>query len=118
MPATADDTEALRVSTAAGGAAPLAWICLIALTMTLYAVLPRMLAAVAVSVWLWGIARNMAVPASVVPYASRVFVETVAESGGTTLSAQIPRGVPRLSWHTESCLASDVPIGQAISREG
>lgn len=71
LPATAEEVEALRITATAGGAAPLAWVYLIALTMALYIVVPRMLGAAAATVRLWRSAGNMAVPAEVVPYARR-----------------------------------------------
>jgi hypothetical protein len=85
LPPAAQDVEALHVTGAAGGAAPLPWIYCIALTVTLYIIVPRMLAAAAASLRLWRIARNMAMPASVVPYARRTLRATVGTPTGSAL---------------------------------
>jgi Protein of unknown function (DUF2868) len=74
LPTTAADVEALHVASGVGGAKPATWIYLIALTMTFYIIVPRLLGAAAASVRLWQIARNMPVPVSVVPYARHTFI--------------------------------------------
>jgi hypothetical protein len=74
LPASAADVEALHVASGAGGAEPAAWIELIALTLTLYIIVPRLLGAAAASVRLWQIARNMPVPVSILPYARHTFI--------------------------------------------
>jgi hypothetical protein len=74
LPPATQDVEALHVTSASGGGAALPWIYLIALTVTLYIIVPRALAAATASLQLWQIGRRMAVPASVVPYARRTFL--------------------------------------------
>jgi hypothetical protein len=72
LPAAVQDAAALRVTDAGGGAAPLAWLELIALTFMLYVIAPRLLGAALASLRLWVIARRVAIPAAVIPYARRV----------------------------------------------
>jgi len=81
LPAQARDAAALHVTGAAPGVAALPWIYLIALTLTLYIIVPRALAAALASVQLWRIGRRMAVPASVVAYARRTLAEPAAAVG-------------------------------------
>lgn len=85
LPAAAADVEALRVANAAAGGAPGAWIYLIALTLTLYIILPRMIAAITASAQLWRIGRNVAVPAAVVAYARRTLLAADAVASGNAL---------------------------------
>jgi hypothetical protein len=84
LPAAAD-AEALHVTEAGGGIAPLAWLDLMALTLALYIIAPRLLAAALASLRLWLIARRMAVPASVVPYARRILPAARAGLAGSPL---------------------------------
>jgi hypothetical protein len=74
LPATAGDVEALRVANGAGGGESRPWIYLIALSMTLYIIVPRMIGAATASLRLWQISRSMAVPASVALYARRTLI--------------------------------------------
>jgi hypothetical protein len=85
LPASAQEVAALHVTAGVGGAEPVAWIDLIALTATLYIIVPRMLAAAAASLQLWRVARRMEVPASVVPYARRTLLATAAVPKGNEL---------------------------------
>jgi hypothetical protein len=85
LPPTARDVAALHVTGAAGGVAALPWIYLISLTVTIYIIVPRAIAAVAASVQLWQIGRRMAVPASVVAYARRMLLATAAAPSGSPL---------------------------------
>jgi hypothetical protein len=78
LPPSARDLAALHVTGASVGVAALPWVYLISLTVALYVIAPRALAAAALSLQLWRIGRRMAVPASVVPYARRTLVATAA----------------------------------------
>jgi hypothetical protein len=85
LPAAVRDAAALRVTDAGGGAAPLAWLELMTLTFVLFIIAPRLLGAVLASVRLWVIARRMAIPAAVVPYARRVLPAARADLAGSPL---------------------------------
>jgi hypothetical protein len=85
LPSGVQDVAALRVTDAGGGVAPLAWLDLGTLTVTLYIIAPRLLAAALAGVRLWIIARRMTVPASVVPYARRILPAARAGLAGSPL---------------------------------
>lgn len=77
LPAAAQDVEAMLA-----GVAPLPWLYLIALTATLYIILPRALAAAAASLHLWQGGRRMPLPESVLPYARRALLVPAAPGPG------------------------------------
>jgi hypothetical protein len=83
LPPAAQDVEGLHVTGTSAGVAALPWIYLITLTVALYVIVPRAIAAAAASLQLWQIGRRMAVPASVVPYARRTLLATPAVPAGS-----------------------------------
>jgi Protein of unknown function (DUF2868) len=81
-----EQTQALRWSETAGGAPAAPFIHWIALTATLYIVLPRLLLAFATSSMLWRQRRNPPLPAAFMPYARAILRESGVVSG---LSASV-----------------------------
>jgi hypothetical protein len=92
LPPSAQDVEAMRLGGASGGVAALPWIYLIALTTTLYIIVPRALAALTASLHLWQIGRRMPLPESVVPYARRTLSATAAAPVGNSLEPKPTSG--------------------------
>jgi hypothetical protein len=76
LPASDEALAALRWKGAAGGVPAAPWIHLIAVTALLYIVLPRSLAIVASSLGLLRLARHPALPASLVPYARALLLQS------------------------------------------
>lgn len=76
LPATDEALQALRWKGAAGGVPAAPWIHLIAVTALLYIVLPRALAVIATSVGLLRLARHPELPASLVPYARALLLQS------------------------------------------
>jgi len=71
LPASSVEVESLHVAGASGGGASSAWVVLIASTLALYIIVPRVFAAAVATLRMWHSARTMAVPALVLPYARR-----------------------------------------------
>jgi Protein of unknown function (DUF2868) len=73
LPATAEAVAALRWDAPGGGGDAAPWIHLIAVTLLIYVVVPRLLLAVAAGLQEWRLRRASAVPASLLSYARRAF---------------------------------------------
>lgn len=72
LPATAAEVEQLRWTAAGGGGDAAPWIHLIALSLLLYVVLPRLLLAAVATVGVWRLERGMPLPEEIRRYATDV----------------------------------------------
>jgi hypothetical protein len=85
----------LRWTATGGGGEAASWIHLIALTATLYIVLPRLLAATANTFGLWRLSRQLPIPASLLGYARTLVMGvgsgTVGETAGVVPYAYEPK---------------------------
>ncbi len=77
---TPDELRALRWTAAGGGGDAAPWIHLIALTATLYIVLPRFVAGAAAAVGVWRFSRRAPLPSTLMGYARAL---VISAGGGT-----------------------------------
>jgi hypothetical protein len=85
LPANAQEVQALHVGADLAGASTGTWIGLIAWTASVYIIVPRLIAAVLVSLRLWQVGARLRLPASVIPYAQRTLAATPAVAEGVEL---------------------------------
>jgi hypothetical protein len=94
LPASSAAVESLRIAGASGAGASPAWIILIALTLSIYIIVPRVLAATVASFRIWHSTRAMQIPAVVLPYARRTLVasDTVVSVDGVQPPVNVESG--------------------------
>jgi hypothetical protein len=89
LPASAQEMQALHVGADLAGAAAGPWIALIAWTVSIYIIAPRLIAATVISLRLWQVATRLRLPASVIPYARRTLAATPPAVQGVELQEPV-----------------------------
>ena len=100
LPATLDEVERLRWTAVGGGGDAAPWIHLIALSLTVYVVLPRLLLAALASLGLWRLDRAVSLPDDLRGYATDAL-----RGGGVLRSAGIASVTPYAYEPSDASLA-------------